>query len=67
LAAAALQDLKLLARAHRLAWLDIAMSAGNVASIRTAEAAGAVFEEEFVALEQGGARARRYRLYLRDA
>ena len=67
LAAKALQELVSAARGYGLSWLDMSMSSTNIASVRTAEAAGAVFQEEFVAVEQGGVRSRRYRLFFPDA
>jgi predicted acetyltransferase len=67
LAAAALRELAHVARDHGLCWLDISMSSTNIASVRTAETAGAVFQGEFVAVEQGGVHARRYRLIVGDA
>lgn len=66
LAARALLELTAVARGYGLGWLDIAMSSANTASIRTAEAAGAVFQEEFFSAEQGGVQARRYRLFFPD-
>lgn len=67
LAATALRELVAVARGYGLAWLDISMSSANIASIRTAEAAGALLHDEYVAVEQGGVLARRYRLCLPDS
>jgi predicted acetyltransferase len=65
-ATGALRALAQIAPNFGLKWLDIAMDAENVASIRVAEAAGAVLVEEYVAVERGGAPARRYRLTCSD-
>jgi predicted acetyltransferase len=67
LAAAALRELAAVAGGYGLAWLELSMSAANVASVRTAEAAGAHFQGEYVAAQQGGVLARRYRLPVNDA
>ncbi|MBD8051047.1 GNAT family N-acetyltransferase [Limnohabitans sp. JUR4] len=61
-AASALRQLALLAPSFGLNWLDIAMSADNLASRRVAESAGAVLIDEYVAIEQGGVKAYKYRL-----
>ncbi len=66
LAAAALREATVIARGHGLAWLELSMDAANLASIRTAEAAGARLEGEYMAAEQGGVLARRYRLLVRE-
>ena len=66
LAAASVRELMPIARGFGLRWLDISMSAANAASIRVAETVGAVLQEEYVALEQGGIPARRYRLWMPD-
>jgi predicted acetyltransferase len=62
LAAAALRELAAVGRNYGFAWLELSMSSANIASIRTAEAAGAHFQGDYVAVHQGGVIARRYRL-----
>ncbi|POZ61253.1 GNAT family N-acetyltransferase [Chromobacterium alticapitis] len=65
LAAAALRELTPIARAQGLAWLDIAMATDNLASIRSAENAGARCVHQFNAgAEHGDAEAWLYRLEL---
>jgi predicted acetyltransferase len=64
-ATAALRCLSRVAPRFGLAWLDISMSTENVASRGVAEAAGAALLGEYVAVEQGGVRACRYRLACR--
>lgn len=63
-ATAALQRLATIASTFGLQWLDIAMRADNLASRRVAESAGASLVGEYVAEEQGGVQACRYRLPL---
>lgn len=67
LATGALRELMATARGHGLSWIEVAMDTANIASVRTAEAAGAQLHQEYLAVEQGGVLARRYRLFLRDA
>jgi predicted acetyltransferase len=58
----ALQGLARIAPTWGLKWIDIAMDVDNAASRRVAESAGATLMDEYVAVEQGGVRAYRYRL-----
>ena len=67
LATAALSELSAKAPAFGLQWLDIAMSAENLASRKVAVAAGAKLCGEYVATEQGGVHACRYRIACTDA
>lgn len=62
LATAALRRLAAVAPAYGLQWLDIAMDVDNAASRKVAEAAGATWLGEYVAVEQNAVRACRYRL-----
>lgn len=62
IASTALRHLAAMAPTFGLEWLDIAMSADNLASRRVSEAAGAKLIGEYIAHEQGGVKACMYRL-----
>lgn len=64
IATAALRGLTEVApQAFGLAWLDIATSEDNIASRKVAESAGASFVKQYIAVEQGGIKAMKYRLW----
>jgi predicted acetyltransferase len=67
IASSALRSLAAIAPTFGLEWLDVAMSADNLASRRVAESSGARLIEEYVATEQGGVTACKYRLDCSEA
>jgi predicted acetyltransferase len=67
LASAALIELSRIVPTLGLKWLDIAMGIDNTASRQVALSAGGKFSQEYVASEQGGVLACRYRIACVDA